>query len=109
MIYEFDDLPVLQKMREILTSPAAWHKGAYFAGQCYCLHGACIRALWELRGNAPEDFGIKAVKNYYHDELNKTLFPDNYRDAAAWNDRPERTHAEVLALLDTRIAELSNA
>ena len=92
----------LLKMRELLADPKAWTTGEYARNEAnepceatsstakkWCLFGASWRAGYELASthvcNAP------------------TLGFTNQGCVLRWNDDPDRTHAEVLAHLDSLI------
>lgn len=91
---------VLVKARELLAEPGRWTQetaardaaglpvGATSdAAVCWCLIGAL---------DAVRD-GTTALA-----QLRRTL---GCSSVSAWNDAPERTHADVLALLDRAIAK----
>lgn len=94
--------PIFARAREILAEPSAWIKGEdacdafnepvdvdAISATRFCVGGAIDRAAFELdrRGEA---YGAC-------DELAAFMGADT---VAEWNDEPDRTHAEVLAVLD---------
>jgi hypothetical protein len=96
-------LKILRQTRELLSAPERWTKEAFardspgeLAGAqgrdavCWCLDGALMRSV----GGTP---GRSAVLQL----LSRAAQIDNIW---TWNDAPERTHAEVLAVLDKAIA-----
>lgn len=101
-------LTVLKQARELISSPDKWCKGAFArdsaglpvypvdSDACYwCAEGAVGKVVTESNNCCLTD-----CKR----ELNKTvggLF-------IFWNDKDERTHAEVLAAFDETIERLEN-
>jgi hypothetical protein len=104
--------PILVRMRERLAAPERWTKGesARTALQysvdvhdpratCWCLMGAYCR----------EVHPASVIPYTAFSRLFRRLMP-NVPDVldyglSDWNDAPERTHADVLELLDRMIAE----
>jgi hypothetical protein len=97
---------VLVAMRELLAKPEAWTQGAYARdasgryvslvsqeASCWCIGGALLKCS-RMGGNYDEVL-FKLGGIFAGDSI------------SAWNDAPERTHADVLALLDRAIAEAS--
>jgi hypothetical protein len=105
-------LEVLRGARELLAYPERWIKGedaADVIGQplengydegavCWCLAGA----LEKVSGRT-QDCGVEPAYQAVDDLI---VDATNVRE---WNDAPERTHAEVLALLDRAIASAEGA
>lgn len=100
-------LDVLQTTQKLLKTKASWVQGSLSRDRngnechpylhspvCYCLYGAVLAASNKFK---PSDIafvlGIEAIR--------KTL---GFENIVAWNDVPERTHEEVLALLIRAIA-----
>lgn len=67
---------------------------------CFCISGACCRAGDELLGSTIRPPGDS--RDVFWRAL-ITATPDD--GPVSWNDRPGRTQAEVLALVDTVIAK----
>ncbi|WP_037500667.1 DUF6197 family protein [Sphingomonas jaspsi] len=105
---------LLIRVREILADPEHWTKDSfarddngYFidptepVARCFCLDGALIRAAHELHPEVntsnPYRFGE------YRDAADRL---SNFagRNHLQFNDDPETTHADVLALIDKAIA-----
>ena len=99
-------IDILKAARETLSDPARWTKGVFARDSeghscspctpfavCWCLFGAIRKA-----GN---NVSTKAV------DAMCSLIPVT-GSHAAWQDEPERTHQEVLDLLDTSIERLEN-
>lgn len=96
-------LEVLRGMRELLSEPSRWTKhrysraadGEYVAATskkavCWCLRGAAVKVAGGFAAAADAECLIEG------------LLP-NGSPIAPWQDDEERTHAEVLALLDKAI------
>ena len=103
-------LDILKGTREILSDPARWTQNAWARnakGQeaypfdeeavAFCLDGAIVRA-------SGEDHSTKTWNALM--EVSQYTGP-GIVSATNWNDEPERVHADVLAVLDRAIAELS--
>lgn len=105
------DLQVLITARAILASPSSWTKGEAartendlptwvddLQATRFCVVGAIRRAIFVLYGS-PTQHRITAQV------LGALGF--NEPDCMDWNDDPDRTHAEVLALFDAAISTLA--
>lgn len=110
-----EHLTALQQMRELLGDPKAWIQGSYAKvdsvkgfstspmdpeATCFCLAGAA-RRVWKdqcigVAGNGPEWWLGTQLIRYTHDSIDRANVPH-------WNDSPDRTHADVLKFLDSRI------
>lgn len=66
---------------------------------CFCSLGALHRAAVELHGPSADMAEIK----HAIDRLQRSL-PQGFTAVSLWNDRSERTKAEVLAVFDKAIA-----
>jgi hypothetical protein len=105
-------LEVLREARSILGEPGTWTKGAlarYENGHpagvhdpeatCRCLYSTLVLATARLHPSGYESptatFEAAVAAGF-----------KGTSDVVRWNDAPERTHAEVLAKLDTAIAWL---
>ena len=86
------------KMKELLSDPSKWTQRVNarnsngiptlsFASNavCFCLYGAMCRCY-------PNEEERSRVQRELHSNV-------PLRNVAAWNDAPERTHAEVLELV----------
>ena len=104
-------LDVLRRARELLSEPQGWTQGTFardIRGRraasardavCWCAIGALLRATdVSIRADA-----VAAVAALVHHGIGITA-PDSSRALVAWNDCPERTHAEVLEAFDRAIA-----
>ena len=86
--------------RELIQK--GWGKGSYYYLGRYCLAGAVFRARrpeFHFGDSAEDEIGI----------TDKELSAFGFQvasDLAAWNDAPERTQAQVLALLTHAINKL---
>lgn len=76
------------KIRELLKDEKSWTKGEMSieteGGTCFCLLGAVIHCYPEQTGDG--------VSNLLRKVIGESII--------CWNDAPERTHAEVLALVE---------
>lgn len=98
---------ILEKARELLSDPKRWTRDALAMtargkhlsdptdrrAACWCVFGAIMKCSGEVSGalNAADVF---ERANWFGDD----------ESFSSWNDRPERTHAEVLAAIDSAIA-----
>ncbi len=111
---EADPQPVifLIAMKELLSYPDRWTQGTTRSGDAFCVAGA----TWEV--------GVK-MSGYETLDDNGNISPDtdrsylpetcwfvreavrahdpSYATVWEWNDAPERTHDDVMAVLDTAI------
>jgi hypothetical protein len=110
-------LETLTKARELLTARERWTKG-HFArtakdercqyddpkAACWCLAGAIARVI-PGKGNESE-----LLYDDVYDILTDALRAGREEGPfIQWNDRPERTHGDVLALLDRAIGIASDS
>ena len=90
---------MLRELRTHLSDPTHWTKGCYARdaegepvnvreGVCHCLVGACILL-------APDTETLDALTN----RLRRFVGP-----LTIFNDHPDTTHADILALIDRAIA-----
>lgn len=87
-------IEILKKARELLSDKERWGQGT---SPKPCT--SCVQiAVFDTRG---------PLKNQR--EALAELGFTNYQEAWAWNDAPERTHAEVLQRFDEAIARLEAA
>jgi hypothetical protein len=110
---------ILIRARELIADPANWIQGHYSDGEiadpetkCFCIIGAVDRAVIEKRGfelfrdisdsavidHIESDPDTSAAIKVLQEQLPKTGMVSDF------NDSPETTHADVLALLDKAIA-----
>lgn len=103
---------ILVRMREILAQPENWIQGRFFSGdgKACCMVGALMRAEDQMHADSSETSHLAA---YMHaarllTRLARIHGIPGYRSEnvsiECWQDQPERTHAEVLSLLDEAIA-----
>jgi hypothetical protein len=112
-----DVVKALREAREKINTPDKWTKGVYARAAdggdaenldwdevdenamwrsdpvCFCALGAI-----GARENGPD---------YYSDEVFNALrlaLPNPYEETATFNDAPETTHADIMALFDRAIA-----
>lgn len=105
------NLQVLITARAILASPSSWTKGEVARTEdgrptwvddpqatCFCAIGAIRRAIFVLHGRFMQlRIPTQVLCALGFDEP----------DCMDWNDDPDRTHAEVLALFDAAISTLA--
>lgn len=93
----------LRKARALIDTPEKWCQGVYCKGDALCSLGAIYAAGGGDRKDIPEDgdphFSYESERAYR--TLSAAISP---KWVAPWNDAPERTHADVMALFDKAIA-----
>jgi len=85
------------KIRELLATPENWTQGVYArnSGQwpcsvrdidacCWCLHGAAVYCYQKI-----------AERLFILEKIGAEV-----KNISAYNDAPDRTHAEILALVE---------
>jgi hypothetical protein len=95
---------VLREARGLIDTPEKWIKGWFHCddGGRYCVLGAVYEGARKL---GAEGLTYRAV-----DALGHAIFGRPVDcSISAWNDALERTHADVLAAIDTAIAEEARA
>ncbi len=104
---------ILRGARALLASgPYAWtqHVTARDADRLRVPHDSPRAASWDIRGALKQAAGLRSEDFMpWDDELDVEVGLARLAgvdDLCAWNDRPERTVDEVLALMDRGIAEL---
>jgi hypothetical protein len=84
-------LMALHQIKNLLRSPDNWVQGASFdvRGPAYCLMGAILHSAreWPIQGQVIELF----------------LAMTGARGIPRWNDAEDRTHAEVVDLIERAI------
>jgi hypothetical protein len=109
--------PILVRARELIADPANWVKGEYAQGSladpathCFCLIGAVDRAVLEKAGlENYEDCDENILISEAESDLEAIAAIQKLQSnldglVSDFNDDPETTHADVLALLDKVIA-----
>ena len=102
------ELEILKKSRELLAKPENWiQKCLWGDGKgnsvyseeavCFCLDGAIDKVCRSINETCLDEYEMKVVNFLGFKHL---------RELYDWNDVPERTHQEVLNLLDQTIARL---
>ena len=104
------ELEILKKTRELLAKPENWiqkclwgdgkGKGNYVEpteAVCFCLDGAIDKVCQSIGETCLDEYEMKVVN---------LLGFKSLRELYDWNDVPDRTHQEVLDLLDQTIAKL---
>jgi hypothetical protein len=89
---------VLFAARTLIDTPEKWIKGRFFGGGGYSVLGAVYEGARK----------VGAAKLTYPaiEALGRAIFGHPVDcSIEAWNDALERTHADVLAAIDTAIAE----
>jgi hypothetical protein len=104
---------ILSKARQKIIDPALWHQGSSYKGEAAC----AVAWTHRVAGSAPGPYGGGAFFNesarlraldYLRREMLGCDSSDPDRvimlgDIPAWNDDPERTHAEVVAAFDRAV------
>lgn len=70
--------------------------------EAFCLLGACMRAEWEADTTGTAWVGVDELLAYETEDR-------GYADLASYNDRPERTKEDVLALVANAIQKAEEA
>ena len=102
------ELEILKKSRELSAKPENWiQKCLWGDGKgnavdpteavCFCLDGAIDKVCQSINERCLDEYEMKVVN---------LLGFKHLRELYDWNDAPERTHQEVLNLLDQTIARL---
>jgi hypothetical protein len=116
------NLEQVKALRALLASPEAWTQRSYARSRaseanrlgettcptaqdatCWCFLGGCYRVTPD-----PIPTTTSGAECFEHNVAKFFGFLDAYA-AIDWNDALERTHAEVLARIDAKIAELEAA
>jgi hypothetical protein len=92
-------LEVLRAARAYISDPEHWYKGGYGYRGRSCALGACIRMS---KHSWPEAQGAlnRAVPDWWRVVSEETC----RNPITTYNDRPQTTHADILALFDRAIA-----
>jgi hypothetical protein len=103
-------LNLLTGIRELLTDPKRWTKGSRAQNNkgfpvfinsseavCFCLFGAAIKTAG-LDDRVDNTWPVRVIL-----DTEFQAFAGYERQAWGWNDDAERTHADILKFLDTRI------
>lgn len=114
-----DSLSVLKQARELLSDPKHWIKGTFArddlgmecsptaeSAKCWCLFGAIRKASDDDRVLDPNLSHVGALSIKTLDILASEL---GNVHPPTWQDTEDRTHSEVLDLLDRVITKLENA
>ena len=83
----------LQAIRDLLAKPENWMQGEYTNSDntCFCLLGALSHVY--------DEDSVALSEGDYHRDLD-TLRNLTGGNIVLWNDAEERTHKDILALLD---------
>lgn len=92
-----DALSILRAARVILSSPEQWRQGVRrWGGDKTCCIGEAIESVSQV-----DKERVRAYRAFE----NAAAVPGDM-NLCAWNDAPERTHAEVIVALNLAIATL---
>lgn len=84
--------------RALIDTPEKWHKGSMSGPGCLCAMGAVAKVIgWSYMG------GTRIRSHPEVEHLRKQL-PTGWWDVPKFNDAPETTHADIMALFDRAIA-----
>jgi hypothetical protein len=87
---------ILREARALIDTPEKWIKGEYGRDGCFCA-AASIDHVSQIN---PSTYDIKALVALYRN----TPKPFEY-ELVAYNDHPDTTHADIMALFDRAISE----
>ena len=99
-------LEILKRAREIISKPENWTKGAYYSCRDGNTHHCLVGAIQVAHGGIESlATGVATMKT--KDVCTFLSFSKNRNEAlnAALRFNDGSTHAEVLALMDERIAQ----
>ena len=88
----------LIKAKALIDTPEKWLKGALDGDGCFCAVGAVGEARdWDMDAFLAPEF--KALLGQLPTEFQK----GTYLDVPNYNDHPDTTHADIMALFDRAI------
>lgn len=95
---------IILKARELLSDPGKWHQGGYKRGGAFCVLGALgWRKKYVFRKGSKAPCGSNTILARLVNALpayaERSPEPQNW-NIARFNDSPNTTHADILALLD---------
>ena len=102
-----ETIDVLKATRALIDTPEKWTKGAYArdargrvvgwldpGASCFCVQGAFHKALGHLGDSSFE---------VWHERVSDA-FPAHFNSVQEYNDHPDTTHADIMAVFDRAIA-----
>ena len=110
---------ILTRAKELISEPDRWVKGAYSLDKNFnhvhrndpkackwCLSGSIEAATEMLAVSTRSDIFLYLSEEYIEAKrvLLKMSDLDGFPSISQWNDHPDRTHEEVIDLLDRAIA-----
>lgn len=106
----------LKGVRDQIKTPERWTRGVFARDEknqpvapnssfakCWCLRGAARHLMLGMFEHGSEYLGVCGMADTW---LEESLGLGDIGTLTQWNDQPGRTHAEVIAHLDMRIAAL---
>jgi hypothetical protein len=98
-------IEILRTARGLISVPDKWTKGSWDTGSQMCLSGAINRAATGVDGSdSPKSGPTREAWQAARDAVQDAI--PGRQEIINFNDTPERTHEQVLAVLDKAIAEL---
>lgn len=101
-----DTLELLTQARAMIADPADWAGGGPIA-RC---EGHCVAtAIWLIGGHSRDSLTSSTAGAALADAIGIEDFNPrgSWSEIWNWNDAPERTHAEVMAVYDAAIESIS--
>lgn len=106
-----NDLEILIKTRELLSTPEKWHKGTYGcrdfgSGEfsCLCLYGAISEAYVNpMMTERP--YAYRVLLRVIQEEY-PHLVRSGFISIPEFNDHPDTTYSDVIGVLDKAVSEL---
>lgn len=96
----------LRAARELIDTPEKWCKGKYGDAKSMCALGACRAAFYGVPDHGQ---GRELRRGEYAADFNplaEALYKANNRGGVdLFNDDPDTTHADIMALFDRAIAQ----
>lgn len=91
---------LFMQTKELIKTPDLWVQHTLQEGQKFCMEGALVKIIKTVSSNNYEQRMAFCICIDLLCDLLTWPYPELYK----WNDRPERTHAEVMAAFDLAIA-----
>jgi hypothetical protein len=107
---EKEPAEILRAARERIKDPERWTQSGAFAcaadgrpmspfadlAVCWCVRGSLYRETWSVSA-------AHEVEMFLREAMGADFTSPDFEELAAFNDAPETTHADVLALYDRAI------
>lgn len=86
----------LIKAKALIDAPEKWHKGSLRNGSCLCAMGA----VWDSLKSDGHTGWCRGTLEY---RAVVSALPEPFNDVPPFNDDPNTTHADIIALFDRAI------